>query len=66
MERDDARRAVRASDVDRESAADRIARALGEDRLTVAEFDERLTAVYAARTLGELGDLTADLPRDVW
>lgn len=65
MERDDARRAVRASDVDRESAAGRIARALGEGRLTVDEFDERLTAVYAARTLGELGDLTADLPRDL-
>lgn len=57
---------MRASDVDREAAAGQVARALGEGRLTVQEFDERLTAVYAARTLGELGDLTADLPRDLW
>jgi hypothetical protein len=31
-------------------------------RLTVAEYDDRLTRAYAARTYGELAELTADLP----
>jgi hypothetical protein len=31
-------------------------------RLTVDEYDERLTRVYAAKTYGELAEITADLP----
>jgi hypothetical protein len=31
-------------------------------RLTLEEFDERLTRAYAAKTFGELEELTADLP----
>jgi hypothetical protein len=33
-----------------------------EGRLTADEFDERLDALYAARTYGELDALVADLP----
>lgn len=59
-------RDLRVSDVEREDAVRRLRRAVGEGRLTVAEFDERAVAAYAARTRGELADLTADLPRDLW
>jgi hypothetical protein len=60
------RRAVRAGDDDREGTVRRLQRGLAEGRLDVAEFDERVRAAYAARTLGELADLTADLPPDRW
>ncbi len=56
----------RASDADRERVADRLRRALDEGRLTVTEFDERTRAAYAARTYGELDELTTDLPEDLW
>lgn len=36
--------------------------AYAEGRLTRAEFDERLAAVYAAKTRASLSDLTGDLP----
>jgi Domain of unknown function (DUF1707) len=53
---------TRASDADR----DRIVAALRDHmiagRLTPAEFDERLDRAYAAKTVGELDDLMADLP----
>ncbi len=53
---------VRASDADR----DRVAAALQEHcaagRLTVEEVGERLDRTYAARTLGELAEVIADLP----
>jgi hypothetical protein len=52
---------VRATDADREAAADRLRRAAGDGQLTVAELDERLDAVYASRTRGDLVPLTADL-----
>ena len=35
---------------------------LAAGRLTTEEFDERLDKAYAAKTLGELDDLMADLP----
>jgi hypothetical protein len=60
------RRAVRAGDDDREATVRRLHRELSRGRLDVAEFDERVRAAYAARTLGELADLTADLPPDLW
>lgn len=36
--------------------------ALGEGRITVTELEQRLDAVYAAKTLDELVPITADLP----
>jgi Domain of unknown function (DUF1707) len=53
---------MRASDTDRDSVATRLREAHAEGRLTMAEFEERLEAAYAARTLGELAPITLDLP----
>ena len=53
---------LRAADADRAVVADRLGAAMSAGRLTVAEYDERLTRVYAARTYGELAELTTDLP----
>jgi Domain of unknown function (DUF1707)/Cell wall-active antibiotics response 4TMS YvqF len=52
---------IRASDGDREAAAARLNEAVGDGRLTLQEFSERLDQAYAARTRGELAALTADL-----
>ncbi|NEK84869.1 DUF1707 domain-containing protein [Blastococcus saxobsidens] len=54
---------LRAADADRTAVAAVLGQAMSEGRLTVAEYDERLAQVYAARTFGELTPLTADLPR---
>lgn len=59
-------RELRASDADRQAVLRRLERALREGRLTIVEFDERTQAAVAAKTLGELADLTEDLPRDLW
>lgn len=53
---------TRASDPEREAAADRLRHAAGEGRLTVEELDERLQEAYRADTRGELERLTADVP----
>jgi hypothetical protein len=53
---------VRASDAEREQVADALRRAAGDGRLAPDELEERLTTAYGARTRGELGPLTADLP----
>jgi DUF1707 SHOCT-like domain len=53
---------VLASDADRDAAAGQLSSALAEGRLTAGEHSERVGAAYAARSLGELGALTADLP----
>jgi hypothetical protein len=53
---------MRASDADRERVAQILHRALSEGRITMEELEERLTTVYAAKTLGELQPVTADLP----
>src|SRR5690349_1434349 len=53
---------VRASDAEREAVAERLGGAAAEGRLTLEEFSERIAAVYAARTQGELVPLVADLP----
>ena len=56
---------LRASDADRERAVDLLRDAAGDGRLDVCELDERVSAVYATRTLTELAQLTRDLaPRD--
>jgi hypothetical protein len=54
---------MRASDADRERFAETLREAAGEGRLEPDELEERLEAVYAARTLADLDSLTADLPR---
>jgi hypothetical protein len=54
------------SDIERQAVIRRLERALRDGRLTIAEFDERTQTAYAARTRGELDDLTEDLPPDLW
>jgi Domain of unknown function (DUF1707) len=53
---------LRAADADREAVATRLGEHMAAGRLTVAEYDERLARVYAAKTYGDLDALTADLP----
>jgi hypothetical protein len=53
---------LRAADTDRAAMADVLGAHMSAGRLTVAEFDERLARAYAAKTYGELDELTADLP----
>jgi hypothetical protein len=57
-----ARRAVRASDAEREQAVALLQRGFADGRLALAELEERVGAAYAARTRAQLRDLTADLP----
>ncbi|MEU6666226.1 DUF1707 domain-containing protein [Streptomyces sp. NPDC046727] len=59
---DDAAADLRASDADRDRVAEVLRDALAEGRLDMDEFEERLEAVYASRTYGELAPLTRDLP----
>jgi DUF1707 SHOCT-like domain len=53
---------TRASDADRDQTAAALREHLVAGRLTTEEFDERLDKAYAAKTLGELDNLMADLP----
>ena len=53
---------LRASDADREAAADVLRAQCAAGRLDVSELEERLSAALAARTLGELEPLLADFP----
>jgi DUF1707 SHOCT-like domain len=58
-----ARRAtLRASDADREQVAEQLRHATAEGRLSPDELEERLEAVFAARTYGELDAVVVDLP----
>jgi len=54
---------LRASDADRERVAEILREAAGDGRLTMEELDERLDAVYAAKTYAELEPITRDLPQ---
>jgi DUF1707 SHOCT-like domain len=56
------RSTLRASDHDREQVADRLRHAAGEGRLLTEELEERLGAVFSARTYGELDHVVSDLP----
>ena len=51
----------RASDGDRERAAEHLRRAAGEGRLTVDELGDRVQHAYEARTRGELARLLDDV-----
>ncbi len=53
---------LRASDADREHVAELLGRAFAEGRLSTEEHSERLEAAYAAKTMGQLRPLLADLP----
>jgi hypothetical protein len=53
---------LRAADADRTAVAGVLGEHMAAGRLTVAEYEERLTRAYAARTYGELAELTTDLP----
>jgi hypothetical protein len=53
---------VRASDLEREAAVERLRAASVEGRLTLAELTSRTETAYTARTRGELAKVTADLP----
>jgi hypothetical protein len=54
---------LRAADTDRAAVAGVLGEHMSAGRLTLDEYDERLTRAYAARTFGELDELTADLPK---
>jgi len=53
---------LRASDADRERTVNLLREHHAEGRLDIDEFHERLNSAYAAKTLGDLDALLADLP----
>ncbi|MEH1169835.1 DUF1707 domain-containing protein [Micromonospora sp. CPCC 205539] len=53
---------LRASDDDRNRVVTELHQHTAAGRLTLDEFSERVGAVWAARTLGDLALLTRDLP----
>jgi Domain of unknown function (DUF1707) len=55
-------RSIRASDTERESVVDILRDAYTDGRLVLDEFEQRTSAAYAAKTWGDLRELTADLP----
>jgi hypothetical protein len=55
-------RHLRISDAEREVAAERLRVAAGEGRLDLEELEERITAVYTAKTYADLEPITRDLP----
>lgn len=54
----------RAGDDDRLRTAEQLGEHYAAGRLDPAELEDRLEGVYRARTLGELAQLTSDLPSD--
>lgn len=53
---------IRASDQDRERTAELLREHHAVGRLDATEFNDRLDQVFDAKTIGELDELTADLP----
>jgi hypothetical protein len=53
---------MRAADTDRDAVASRLGEHMTAGRLTVAEYEDRVARAYAAKTYGELAELTRDLP----
>lgn len=53
---------MRVSDADRDRVAEVLREATGDGRLTFDELEERLTRTYAAKTYGDLEEITSDLP----
>ena len=56
---------IRAADADRERVAAALREEMAVGRLTMEEFEERLSRTYAAKTWAGLRELTADLPVDI-
>jgi hypothetical protein len=54
---------LRASDAERERAAETLRRHHADGRLTTDELEERTARAYAATTRGDLDQLFGDLPR---
>ncbi|MEW9555782.1 DUF1707 domain-containing protein [Nonomuraea sp. NPDC050783] len=61
---DAGQQAVRASDADREAAAERLRVAVEEGCLDFGEFNDRMGLAYQSVTRGELAALVADLPAE--
>jgi hypothetical protein len=59
---DERRPDMRVSDRDRQAAAERLRLAMGEGRLDLVEYDDRLAKAYAAVTYADLEPLFTDLP----
>ncbi len=55
--------ALRIGDADRERAASDLGEHFAHGRLTHDEYDERLDAIWTARTAADLAPLFEDLPR---
>jgi Domain of unknown function (DUF1707) len=55
---------MRAGDKDRQRVVEQLGKHLGEGRLTVQEFDDRVVRAHASVYLDELPALTVDLPHD--
>jgi Domain of unknown function (DUF1707)/Cell wall-active antibiotics response 4TMS YvqF len=53
---------LRASDAERNQTIEVLATACAEGRLSLEEYSQRSEAVLAARTVGDLAGMTADLP----
>jgi len=53
---------MRVSDVERQAAAERLRAAMGEGRLDLLEYDNRIAAAYQAVTYADLDKLFVDLP----
>ena len=53
---------MRASDRDRQQVVEQLRSALGDGRLTMEEYVDRMEAAYQAATYGDLVPLCADLP----
>lgn len=61
---DDPRPEIRIGDRERRDVDARLQRAHGNGVLTLTEYDERAALCWAARTRGDLDELTRDLPPD--
>ncbi|MEH6795251.1 MAG: DUF1707 domain-containing protein [Rhodococcus sp. (in: high G+C Gram-positive bacteria)] len=53
---------LRVSNDEREVVVDTLGLAMGEGRLTLVEYEQRLDAVWASRTRGDLAEVVRDLP----
>lgn len=53
---------MRASSVDRDRTIERLREETAQGRLTFNEFEERMESAQSAKTLGDLSQLTRDLP----
>jgi hypothetical protein len=53
---------LRISDAERHQVSEMLRDAAGDGRLTIEELDERIEAVYAAKTYADLVPVTVDLP----